>query len=160
MRDRILRGITAGFLATILLTIVMVVKLFTRFVPEVNLAALLSGVLHAPPWVGWGVHLALGTLVWGPLFAVLSPKIPGSTCVVRGIVFSVAAWLLMALIVLPLAGMGVFGLRYGFAAPVTTLLLHMVYGVALGFAYQTLHGEWKVKGPADDVHGALRYTHY
>ena len=160
MKDKVLKGITAGFLATLLLTVVLVVKALARIVPEINLAALLSGVLGAPPWVGWGVHLAIGTLVWGPLFALLCPKIPGSTSVARGIIFSVGAWLLMALIVLPMAGMGVFGLRYGFGAPVTTLVLHMIYGATLGFAYEHLHGQWKVKGPADDVHGALRYTHY
>ena len=161
MKERVLRGVMAGFLATLLLTLVMAVKLFARFAPDINLAALLSGVLGAPPWVGWGVHLVIGTLVWGPLFALLSPRLPGSTCMVRGILFAVGAWLLMALVVLPLAGMGVFGLAYGFAAPVTTLALHMIYGAALGFAYRSLHGEWKLKSPADGgVHGALRYTHY
>jgi hypothetical protein len=150
----------AGFAATLVLTAVMVVKLFTRFVPEINLAALLSGAMHAQPWVGWGVHFVIGTFVWGPLFALVVRPIPGSTCTVRGILFSVGAWLVMQLVVLPLAGMGVFGVAYGFMAPAVTLALHMIYGAVLGATYAWVKGDWRPPHVEDGAHGALRYTHY
>jgi hypothetical protein len=160
LKSNIVKGIAAGFCATVVLTAVMVIKAYAGIAPEVNLAALMSGVLNAPIYVGWGVHFVVGTLIWGPLFAVLAPRIPGTTAVIKGVLFAVGAWALMQLVVLPIAGMGLFGIAYGFMATALTFVLHLVYGVVLGAIFAQLKGVWHVKGPADNAHGALRYTHY
>ncbi|MBS0295524.1 MAG: hypothetical protein JSR45_04375 [Proteobacteria bacterium] len=160
MKSNIVKGIVAGFCATVVLTAIMVVKAYTALLPQVNLAALMSGLLNAPIYVGWAVHFAVGTLVWGPLFAVLAPRIPGSTAIIKGVLFAAAAWVLMQLVVLPIAGMGLFGVAYGFGATGLTFVLHVIYGVVLGAVFAQLKGVWHVKGPASDAHGALRYTHY
>jgi len=160
MQSNIVKGIVAGFCATVVLTLIMVVKFAAGVIPQVNLAALMSGLLTAPVYVGWGVHFVIGTLIWGPLFAVLAPRIPGSTAIIKGVLFAMAAWVLMQLLVLPVAGMGLFGVAYGFGATVMTFALHAIYGVVLGLVFAQLKGVWHVKGPASDAHGALRYTHY
>ncbi len=160
MKTKLIRGMVAGFVATVLLTALMVAKALTGFMPELNLAALLSGVMHAPIWVGWITHFLIGTVVWGGLFAVLAPRIPGSNCTIRGAIFGLGIWVLMMVVVLPLTGMGLFGGVYGAAAPAVTLALHLVYGVVLGFTFARIHGEWHIHTPADDAKGALRYTHY
>jgi hypothetical protein len=161
MRDQVLKGMAAGFAATLVISLLMIVKQVAGFQPVLNLVDLLSGMLHAPTSVGWLMHFVVGTLVWGSIFAVLAHKLPGATPMIRGVFFAVGAWLLMQLIILPLGGMGAFGIHYGFWAPVLTLALHVVYGVVLGGVYARLGGHWHdKKNPADEVHGALRYTHY
>jgi hypothetical protein len=48
----------------------------------------------------------------------------------------VAAWLGMMIIVMPMAGAGLFGMNLGIMAPVMTLVLHVVFGAVLGAVYQ------------------------
>ncbi len=40
---------------------------------------------------------------------------------------------------MPMAGAGFFGLKMGLMAPVMTLLLHLIYGVVLGYVYGLLN---------------------
>jgi len=161
MRDRIQKGVLAGLAATIALTILMLLKDLAGFAPRVDLVALLSGALELPVWASWIGHFLIGSVIWGVLFAVLAPKIPTSTCTAKAVMFSVAAWLLMQLVILPLAGAGVFGARYGIMAPVLTLALHVIYGAVLGAVYARLGGHWHEKSARGaGAQGALRYTHY
>ena len=44
----------------------------------------------------------------------------------------------MMLVVMPMAGAGVFGLNMGMMAPLMTLMLHAIYGAVLGFAFGRL----------------------
>jgi len=54
--------------------------------------------------------------------------------------FGTAAWLLMMIIVMPMAGAGLFGLGIGIGAPIATLVLHWVYGAVLGLTFSSLAG--------------------
>jgi len=49
--------------------------------------------------------------------------------------FASGAWVLMMLIVMPLAGAGLFGIRLGLMAAVMTLVLHVIFGAVLGLGY-------------------------
>ncbi len=143
-RDNVFRGIVAGFIATTIISFFMVLKEVARVLYGLDLVGLLSGLFNAPEWAGWLLHYFIGSVVWGALFAALAPRLPGSTCVVRGIVFAFGAWLLMQLVVLPLAGANFFGIKYSFWAPAVTLALHMIYGIALGWTFAWLKGHWHV----------------
>jgi hypothetical protein len=52
--------------------------------------------------------------------------------------FSIAAWLMMMLVVMPMAGAGLFGLNLGMAAPMMTLMLHAIFGAVLGVVFGKL----------------------
>ena len=39
---------------------------------------------------------------------------------------------------LPMAGAGLFGLKFGMIAPVMTLILHLIWGAVLGYTYEKL----------------------
>jgi hypothetical protein len=160
MRQRLYLGFAAGFAATLVVSVLMVLKDLAGIMPQLNLIAVLSGLLDAPAWAGWVAHFFIGTIVWGGLFALLAPKIPGSTCLTKAVIFAIGAWLLMQVIILPLDGADFFGVRYSFWAPVVTFILHVIYGFTLGTVFARLHGEWHTKHPADNARGALRYTHY
>ena len=66
---------------------------------------------------------------------MLDPYLPGGSHSVKGIVFGVGAWLLMMIVVMPMAGAGLFGMNLGIMAPIMTFILHVIYGAVLGAVY-------------------------
>jgi len=92
-----------------------------------------SGLPLAPP-IGWITHFVIGTILWGAAYAWLRPKFPSSG-VLAGMVFGVLAWLAMMIVFMPIVGHGVFALGIGFPVTVATLVLHLIYGAALGISY-------------------------
>lgn len=142
--NRYAAGAVAGLAATVLLSALMLLKSSLGMLPQFNAIAMLAGManqyagLPATPMVGWVIHLLIGTLLWGLLFAWLEPRIPGGADTVRGILFSIGTWVLMMVIVMPLAGVGLFGLQTGLPVPVATLVLHIIFGVVLGATYGVL----------------------
>lgn len=129
------RGMAAGLVATLVLSALMIVNAVFGLLPQVDVIGLLAEATTASRAFGWVVHLVIGIVVWGGPFARLYAYIPGSNPVRKGVVFATAGWLVMMLVVLPLAGVGLFGLGVGAVLPVMTLLLHWVYGAVLGAAY-------------------------
>ncbi|OSP53422.1 DUF6789 family protein [Pseudoruegeria sp. SK021] len=128
-------GIVAGFAATVVLSLLMIVKGMMGLMPELDVAAMLATMVGAPISVGWIVHFMIGTLAWGGGFAVLYRAIPGRSAVTKGIVFGIAAWLGMMIVVMPMAGAGLFGMNLGILAPVMTFVLHVIFGAVLGKVY-------------------------
>lgn len=144
MESNMGKGVIAGFVATLVLSVLMVMKAMMGVMPQMNAIAMLAGMAHrwmgTPmlPLVGWGLHFMIGSLLWGGLFAGLVKAIPGRSPLAKGLIFATAAWLLMMVLVMPMAGAGLFGLHLGFGAPVATLMLHAVYGAVLGVVYGRL----------------------
>jgi hypothetical protein len=102
----IAKGIGSGFVATIVLSAIMLIKQGMGIIPELNpieMNAQMSGT--ASPAVGWLVHFFIGTIVWGVLYAWLDPFLPGQHWF-RGATFATGAWLLMMIVLMPMAGAG------------------------------------------------------
>jgi uncharacterized membrane protein YagU involved in acid resistance len=135
--DVIGRGIIAGFLATLALSAV--------FDPIATLARM-ADVL--PPTFAWVLHFTVGSLIWGAGFAVAHDHMRGPSWA-RGLLFGIGAWLVVMLTVMPLTRGGFFGLALGLATPVAMLLMHLIYGAALGGIYGLL----LPKDAAEDRHG-------
>lgn len=136
-------GILAGFIATIVLSILMVLKSAMGMMPQLNAIHMLSNMganyagLPASPIMGWLMHFFIGAVLWGVLFALIAPKLGGHYWL-RGVIFSIGAWVLMMIIPMPMAGAGFFGLNLGIGAPIATLVLHIIFGAVLGGAYRRL----------------------
>jgi len=83
-----------------------------------------------------GVFL-LGGVVWALVYGLIfEPRLSGPAWQ-RGLLFALLPWLVSLVVVLPLLGGGMLGIGLG-AGPlpiVGNLLLHAVYGVALGAIY-------------------------
>lgn len=141
MTSRLLRGLMAGFTATLVISLILVLRLAAGIMPwydpieVMNLAA--QDLLGTPDshLLAWGIHFAVGTLLWGLLFALLVPYLPGRTPTRRGLAFGVASWLVVMLTVFPLAGSGLFGLGLGPVAPLSMLVAHLVFGAVIGAVY-------------------------
>jgi hypothetical protein len=129
------RGIVAGFVATFVLSAMMLMKRSMGLMPELDPIAMISAMAGASsPAVGWIGHFIIGSIFWGGNFVIVSPYLPGPYRL-RGAIFAVGAWLMMMLVVMPMAGAGSFGLGLGIMAPVVTLALHIVFGLVLGGIY-------------------------
>ena len=120
--------------------LVMIAKSSVGLLPQLNpiedivlVVGRLTGMTLPLPF-GWIGHFALGTVVWGIIYAALQASLPG-TPVVKGLVFGALAWLAQMIFFMPLAGNGLFALSLGPQATVATLVLHLIYGAVLGVAY-------------------------
>lgn len=129
------KGILAGFIGTIALSAMMIVKSIMGILPELDPVGMLAEMLGGSMVLGWIMHFLIGSVAWGGGFALIHNSLPTHNSVTKGVIFGVGAWLIMMLVVMPMAGEGIFGLVIGIAAPVMTLVLHVVFGAVMGFAY-------------------------
>ena len=133
---KIIDGFIAGFAATVVLSVLMLLEGMMGLMPELDVIAMLSAMMKGPAAMGWIGHFMVGTVVWGGSFAILKEYIPGGSMIGKGIVFGVIAWLLMMIMIMPMAGAGLFGMNMGMMAPVMTLVLHVIFGAVLGIVYE------------------------
>lgn len=134
----VLKGLVAGFAATLVLSALMVGKQMMGIMPELDMASMITAMLGLPSVAfGWLMHFMIGTVAWGVGYAVLRPHLPGGP-IWSGVLFGVAAWLMMMIAVMPMAGAGLFGLGMGIMAPIVTLMLHAIFGAVLGAVFQAL----------------------
>jgi hypothetical protein len=144
--DRIWRGMFCGFSATLVVSVFMFIKSWSEIAPQVNLIGALVKVstiwLGWPlvPWIGWGEHFFVGTVLWGIAYALLEPVLPGPGWL-RGILFSLGAWILMMVLLMPPAGAGWFAVDLGIGGPISGLILNIVYGFFLGTFFYVLQYE-------------------
>lgn len=131
-------GVVAGFIATFVTSAIVQMKNATGKLPEVQLIKTWSALLGDPTHVaaGWIAHIVVGVVVGGIAFALLSPRLPTRSFAIKGVVFGILMWLVMMLVVMPLAGAGVFATHQSAAAPVATLALYLIYGIVLGNFYR------------------------
>jgi hypothetical protein len=141
------KGLLAGLVATVVLSVLMVIKSALGLMPAVDAIGMLAKIagdfgLPSSAVVGWIAHFVIGVVLWGLVFAGTYPSWPG-TPPMKGAVFSVMAWLLMMSMVLPMAGAGFFGVNIGLSAAVATLVLHLIFGLVLGSVFgQPREGEY------------------
>ncbi len=134
--NKALKGILAGLAATIVLSLLMVMKSKMGLMPDVNVINMLSSKMGGEASMGWAAHIMIGTLGYGLAYAFIFSELPFGGHVSRGIAIGVAGWLMM-IAVMPMMGVGLFGLGMpsGMMVPVATLVLHVIFGAVLGFVY-------------------------
>jgi uncharacterized membrane protein YagU involved in acid resistance len=85
----------------------------------------------------WILHFLIGSVMYGVLFAVFSPHLPGPKWL-RGAQFGVLAWLAMMVAFLPAAGLPIFAMGMGPEIPVSAFVIHLIFGVTMGEVYHLL----------------------
>jgi hypothetical protein len=130
------KGVLAGLAATAVLSALMAMKQGMGLMPALDPVGMLTSMAGAStPAIGWVMHVMIGVVLWGTLFAWLAPFLPGGAYWLKGVAFGVGAWIVMMIAVMPMAGASLFGLALGVMAPMATLALHLVYGAVLGGVY-------------------------
>ena len=162
MMSRVRKGVIAGFAATVAVSLLELANIYLG--PwAVSFPRLLAVMLQSPDAVGWVAHILVGTLVLGPLFAILCPRLPTDTAESKGILFAVGAFVVMGLTIAPMAGfvgerpVGIFFMQAGFGTFAWMIATHAVYGLVLGNVYGRLVG--RSKEGHDLIHGHHHHRH-
>lgn len=133
--NKYVSGIVAGFIATVVLSILMVIKKNMGVEPALNPVSDIMQFLGTTNMiVGWVGHFILGSVVWGIIFVIIKNILPGKYWW-RGILYGIILWLVMMVIYMPVMGWGFFAMKLGGKAVVMTLVLHVIYGFVLGLVY-------------------------
>jgi hypothetical protein len=142
--EAIRRGMVAGLIATIALSVVMLLQSIAGVMPDVNVIAMLGELaneiagLPDTSVVGWFLHGIIGIVLGGGLFALAYSYFPGKSALVRGMIYAVMVWLLMMIAIMPMGDLGFFATDVNAPVPVVMLVLHLLFGAILGFSYEKL----------------------
>ncbi|HEY4580880.1 MAG TPA: DUF6789 family protein [Candidatus Acidoferrales bacterium] len=124
MRPNTGRAILGGLVGTLAITFLMYAGGL-----RMDIAAMLGG------WgMGMAMHLLNGTIIFPFIYAyVLFTKLPGSPHL-KGLLWGLILWVLAQIVVMPMMGAGLFGLKMGGMMPAFgSLMGHVVYGALLGW---------------------------
>lgn len=140
----IVKGIIAGFIGTLVLTGLMMMKKSVGIMPSLDPVKMITDMVanktgtHTNMMAGWILHFVIGSIAWGATFSIINNLLPSKSQITKGIIFGTGAWLLMMIGPMPMSGAGLFGLSMGIMAPVLTLVLHIVFGATMGLTYSKL----------------------
>ncbi len=138
------RAIAAGFIGTLLMTMIMMLAP-AMGMPKMDIAAMLGSMFAGQPpamgtafWlVGFGMHLMIGVVVLSTGFTLVNSYLPTSSPLLRGFFFGVIVWLIAQLVVMPMMGAGLFSshLPGGMMIAAGSLMGHLIYGGIVGLVY-------------------------
>lgn len=138
--NKFLAGLLSGLVATVVLSILMIMKGMMGLMPDVNVIAMLAKQMGAGAVMGWAAHFMIGVVAYGLAYTLIFSKLPFGGHWLRGMILGVAGWLAMMVAVMPMMGAGLFGMNLpsGMMVPVATLMLHVIFGLVLGLVYDKL----------------------
>lgn len=127
------RTLLAGLVATLVLTAIMYWIAPLMLGQPMDVAGMLSGMTGTSWSVGMVMHFLLGVLVFPLVYAlILYTRLPGAPWL-RGAIWGLVLWLIAEIVVVPMAGGGVFHAAMGGAmAAIASMMGHFVYGAVLG----------------------------
>jgi len=137
MNKNIWKGFGYGLLATLAMTILMLISVATKISPmpapiPVALAKLVFGSVPKPVLLSSGM---LFHFFYGGIAGMIFVKLFTKRNVVNGLLYGGILWLIMQVVFLPILGWGFFGINITPKIAVATLILHSVYGLTLGWLF-------------------------
>ena len=135
MNLNIQKVVTAGFLGTLAMTVLMVIGPMMGM-PKMDMGQMLgpmNPILQMPYAMGWVMHFILGIILTGIYAAVFLNRLPSDGWK-RGMIFSLIPFLLKEIMVSPMMGMGLFE-GGNMMVIMGGLLGHLVYGAVAGLVY-------------------------
>lgn len=141
VNNKLKSGIIAGFVATLTISALSLLKTIMGLMPLLDTARILSIALAVPVYVGWMIHFVIGAMLWGFGFGAFYSHIPGRSMAAKGASLGVFAWFFMGFIVMPMAGAGLLGLNISLMAPFLSLMLYLIFGLVLGTSFVRVYSE-------------------
>ncbi len=135
--SKVVNGMLAGLVATVVLSLLMVLKKMVGLMPDLNVIAMLAKQMGTGPLMGWVAHFMIGVVGYGIVYGLIFSKLPLGAHAVRGMALGVVGWLIMMVVLMPMMGGGLFGTQMpsGMMVPVATLILHLIFGAVLGVVF-------------------------
>lgn len=132
MKPKLLKAVAAGFIGTVMFTLMM------RFVApmmgvRMDIVGKLGEMTHTGMAGGLLMHFTNGTVIFPLIYVyVLYQFLPGTPWQ-KGLVWGVILWLGVELVMVPMMGGGVFSSQMGGMKAVTAALVgHLIYGAIFG----------------------------
>jgi hypothetical protein len=136
-----LAGIISGFLATVVISLLMVLKEKYGLIPDLNIIEDFSQYFSDESrTIGWVIHFVLGSIIWGGVFAIVMGILPGAYWF-RGILFAIGVWALMMVGYMPVMEHGFFAKELGIEVIIATFVIHIIFGLVLGITFGFLYKE-------------------
>lgn len=138
--NKYLAGIIAGFLATVVMSLLLMLKSVMGIMPDLDIIAMLSSMMNDSRALAWIAHIMVGSIGYGIAMAILAGTDRSKNFTMIGLGIGTVGWLMMMVIIMPMMGNGLFGLSMpsGVMVPIATLVLHLIFGGVLGTAYAKL----------------------
>tara|TARA_Y100000588_G_C14137928_1_gene874706 strand:+ start:545 stop:970 length:426 start_codon:yes stop_codon:yes gene_type:complete len=135
------KGFISGFIATVLLSIIMIFKSHYGFLPAFNVINDFNIFLGSESLsLAYIIHFIIGTFIWGGLFVFMLPVLFGPFWF-KGLLFGLIGWLFMMVGYMPVMEHGLFAKKLGLEVLFATLILHFFYGLILGGCFGILSGK-------------------
>lgn len=133
--NTLLKSMIAGFVATIVLSALMMIKSSMGIMPELNVIKMLANYFNGPLAVGWLAHFFVGVVGYGVAFTIALKIASTQKSVILGIVLAIIFWLVMMIALMPMMGKGLFamGMELGPKPAIATFVLHIIFGFVLGY---------------------------
>ncbi|MCF7803932.1 MAG: hypothetical protein K9N46_01350 [Candidatus Marinimicrobia bacterium] len=153
MNTSIKDGFIYGLLATLAMTVIMLLSVATKISPmpapiPVALVKTLLGAMPKPALMALGMiaHFIYGGIA-GSIFAWLfSNRTLGV-----GFLWGAILWLIMQVVFLPILGWGIFGSNITPKIAVATLILHLIYGGTIGWLFARNAGTVSSEGTGASI---------
>lgn len=133
MNSRILNVVKSGLIATIAMTVLMLVAPMMGM-PKMPIGNMLANFMHVPVALGWSMHFMIGLILAAGYVFLFQPFVGGNN-LFKGALYSLIPFFMAQLIVMPMMGAGVFASHT--PAPMLmvmgSLMGHLVYGIVLGW---------------------------
>lgn len=133
--QRLKVGFGWGVVAVLAMSVPMIIGMKTGIapMPKPIPIAIVAKILGGGPKtllmvLGFSSHLLYGGLAGAVLAHLTRP-----VTILKGIYLALVLWLLMQVLVLPYLGWGAFGSAITPKIAVATLVLHLIYGIVLGW---------------------------
>ena len=132
MKPNWTRAILGGFVGTLALSFMMYKVAPMMGMMKMDIAGMLGQMLGG--WaMGMVMHFVNGTIIFPLIYAFLLYRILPGPPLVKGLMWGVVLWLTTQLMLMPVMGAGLFGMKAGgMMGAIASLVGHLVYGSLLG----------------------------
>ena len=132
MKQEIKKAVYGGIVGTVVMTaMTMYIAPLMTGMP-MDIAEMLGGMIGGYA-MGMIAHIIMGVVVFPLAYVLLVYVFQPSSRFLSGLIFGVALWAAAVLVVMPMAGAGMFMVNIGGAmAVMASLMGHLVYGGLLG----------------------------
>ncbi len=135
------RAILAGFVATLVMTMIMYVAP-AMGMPKMDIAAMLGSMLSSQMpapysgawWSGLLLHFINGTIIFPLIYGYLLYTVLPGAAWAKGLTCGIILWFLAQIMVMPMMGMGVLSSKtpQPMMSVAGSLIGHVIYGLILG----------------------------
>jgi hypothetical protein len=136
MEKNIGKAVLAGFVATVVMTMMMYMAPMMG-IPKMDVAGMLSGMMKTPWIVGMLIHFMNGALIFPLIYVFVFHNILPGPSFVKGMTWGLILFLIAQVMVMPMAGAGVFSSNSPnpLLSVMGSFMGHAVYGAILGMIY-------------------------